>query len=99
MNDENTLFFLEYKRMLDKFKNYLKKIDQVYQLEGKSSFGEIMSECPFYKMINELQADSSSRIAVSNYICSIVMRKMEDRGMGYIILSVYYLGKYYRNKL
>lgn len=81
MNDENTLFFLEYKRMLDKFKNYLKKIDQVYQLEGKSSFGEIMSECPFYKMIDELQADSSSRIAVSNYICSIVMRKMEDRGL------------------
>lgn len=36
---------------------------------------------PIYKMIVELQADSSSRIAVSNYICSIVMRKMEDRGL------------------
>ena len=79
MNDENTIFLLEYKKMLDKFKNYLEKIDQVYQLKGKSSFSEIMSECPFYKMIDELQADPFSRIAVSNNICSVVMRKLEDR--------------------
>ena len=79
MNDENTTFLIEYKKMLDKFKDYLKNIDCVYQLEDLNSFSEIMSSCPFYKMINELQADPQCRIAVSNNICNVVMRKLEDR--------------------
>lgn len=79
MNDENTTFLIEYKKMLDKFKKYLENIDHVYRLEDFNSFSEIMSSCPFYKMINELQADPQCRIAVSNNICNVVMRKLEDR--------------------
>lgn len=68
MNDENTIFLKQYKKMMDKFHNYLKEnIDSLYQT--KASFSDAFSRCPFYGMVNELDKDRDSRITVSNYIC------------------------------
>ena len=36
-------------------------------------------ECPFYKMIDELQNDPESRVRISNYICNIGMDILSDR--------------------
>ena len=68
MNDENTVFLKQYKKMMDKFHNYLKEnIDSLYKT--KASFSGAFSMCPFYGMVNELDGDRDSRITISNYIC------------------------------
>lgn len=80
MNDRNTPFMNEYKKMLNKFLKYLRKLDGRYYLERNGiSLSEIFVECPFYKMIDELQNDSDSRVRISNYICNIGMDIVSDR--------------------
>ena len=67
MDDDQTPFLEEYINMLDNFKECLSEIDKAYKLESEESFGNIFTQCPYYKMVKELEADHDSRIAVSNY--------------------------------
>ena len=69
IGDKNTPFLMEYKKMLDSFKDYLNSIDETYGLKEDKAFAKIFKHCPFYGMVKELQNDQESRIEISNYIC------------------------------
>ena len=78
MNDENSPFLDEYIHMMNIFKECLGEIDKAYKLEGRESFVNIFINCPFYKMVKELQSDQDSRVAISNYICSKAFNMIGD---------------------
>lgn len=80
LNDKNTSFLNEYKKMLDRFVGYLKNLDRKYYLDKNGiPLSEIFTECPFYKMVDDLQNDPDSRVRISNYICNIGMDILSDR--------------------
>lgn len=80
LNDKNTSFLNEYKKMLDRFAGYLKNLDRKYYLDKNGiPLSEIFTECPFYKMVDDLQNDPDSRVHISNYICNIGMDILSDR--------------------
>lgn len=80
LNDKDTLFLNEYKKMLGRFLRYLNNLDNKYFLKKNGTpLSEIFVECPFYKMIDELQNDPESRMRISNYICNIGMDILSDR--------------------
>lgn len=80
MNDRNTPFLDAYKKMLNKFIRCLNNLDKKYYLEKNgTSLSKTFVECPFYKMIDELQNDPESRVRISNYICNIGMDILSDR--------------------
>ena len=82
LNDKDTLFLSEYKKMLDRFLRYLNNLDNKYYLKKNGiPLSEIFMECPFYKMIDELQNDQESRVRISNYICNIGMDIVSDRAV------------------
>lgn len=80
MNNRDTQFLNEYKKMLDRFMRYLSNLDDKYHLDKNGvPFSKIFIECPFYKMIDELQDDPDSRMRISNYICNIGIDILTDR--------------------
>ena len=80
VNDKNTPFLNEYKKMLDRFGGYLKNLDDKYYLDKNGiPLWEIFTECPFYKMVDDLQNDPDSRVHISNYIWNIGMDILIDR--------------------
>lgn len=82
MEDKKTTFLIEYQRMLDRFKQYLEKIDNKYCLaKNGMMLSEIFKSCPFYKIVDELQKDPESRVRISNYICNIGLEMISDRSV------------------
>lgn len=78
MRDKNTPFLKEYKKMLTSFEEYLASIDETYGLEGEKAFAEVFTNCPFYKIIDDLQSDEENRLKISDYMCSKIMQTIGD---------------------
>lgn len=60
-SEENKEFWQAYKKMLDRFRNYLRKIDDYYHIvDDKMSFEKIYVNCPYYKWMKQFAGNSES---------------------------------------
>lgn len=81
IGDKNTPFLMEYKKMLDSFKDYLNSIDETYGLKEDKAFAKIFERCPFYRMVKALQNDQESRTKISNYMCDKARMIISDMNL------------------
>ena len=81
IGDKNTPFLMEYKKMLDSFKDYLNSIDETYGLKEDKAFAKIFERCPFYRMVKALQNDQESRTKISDYMCDKARMIISDMNL------------------
>lgn len=76
--DTSNVFLQAYKKMLLKFYNHLKEIDDYYCVNG-DGFSEVFLKCPFISMIDQLMEDKGSCEVINQYIYSILQDFEMDR--------------------
>ena len=72
------IFFEEFRRMLDKFKQHLRVLDDFYYLDSEESFVGAFESCPYMKLLNNLEQNEDARKKIGLYILGIAQTIADD---------------------
>lgn len=65
------IFFEEFQKMLAKFKQHLSVLDNFYYLDDEKSFVSIFENCPYIKLLSDLEQNEDSCRNIGRYILGI----------------------------
>jgi len=72
------IFFEEFRRMLDKFKQHLRVLDDFYYLDREESFVGVFESCPYMKLLSNLEQNEDAREKIGLYILGIAQTIADD---------------------